>query len=56
MKSKLFLFRILGTAECGAVRARTVEEAADLLVREIGKPVELFRTPDSFTVFLPPWK
>lgn len=52
---KLFLFRVIGSDRCGAVRARSVEEAADILVEHIGKPVELYRTPERFTLFVPPW-
>lgn len=52
---KLFLFRVIGSSQCGAVRARTEEEAADLLMKHIGRSVEIYRTPSRFTLFIPPW-
>ena len=56
MKRKLFLFRVLGTNECGAIRASSIEDAANKLFEFFDKPVEIYRTPERFTVFLPPWK
>lgn len=52
---KLFLFRVVGSNQCGAVRARTIEEAADLLMKHVGQSVEIYRTPNSFSIFIPPW-
>ena len=54
-RNRLFLFRVIGSDQCGSVRARNVEEAADLLLEHIGQSVEIYRTPDRFTVFIPPW-
>lgn len=55
MKRKLFLFRVLGTNHCGAIRARTIDEAADRLFDLFDQPVEIYRTPERFSVFIPPW-
>lgn len=52
---KLFLFRVVGSNQCGAVRARTIEEAADLLLKHVGQSFEIYRTPNRFMVFIPPW-
>lgn len=55
MKRKLFLFRVLGTNHCGAIRAATITEAADKLFAFFEQPVEITRTPERFSVFIPPW-
>ena len=54
-RKRLFLFRVVGSDKAGAVRATNVEEAANILMEHIGQAVEIYRTPDRFTLFVPPW-
>lgn len=52
---KLFIFRTIKSGKCGLIRAYTLDEAIDLLMEHTGEDVELYRTPTSFTLFVPPW-
>lgn len=54
-RKRLFLFRVVGSDKAGAVRAANVEEAANILMEHIGQAVEIYRAPDRFTLFVPPW-
>lgn len=54
-RKRLFLFRVVGSDKAGAVRAANVEEAVDILLEHIGQAVEIYRTPDRFSLFVPPW-
>lgn len=52
---KLFIFRTLKSNKCGLVRAYTLNEAIDLLTKHIKEDVEIYRSPASFNIFVPPW-
>ena len=52
---KLFIFRVIKTGKCGLVRARTIEEAVNLISEHIKQDVEIYRTPNCFSLFVPPW-
>lgn len=52
---KLFIFRVIKTGKCGLVRARTIEEAINLIAEHIEQDVEIYRTPNCFSLFVPPW-
>ena len=51
----LFLFRIVDSDKTGVVRATNVEEAVKIVMEHVGQPVEIYRTPNCFTLYIPPW-
>ena len=54
-RRRLFLFRVVGSDKAGAVRATNLEEALNIVERHIAQPVEIYRTPNHFSLFVPPW-
>lgn len=54
-RRRLFLFRVVGSDQTGAVRATNVEEALNIVMEHIGESVEIYRAPNHFTLFVPPW-
>ena len=54
-RRRLFLFRLVGSDKAGAVRATNVEEALNIVTEHIGQPVEIYRAPNRFALFVPPW-